>query len=193
MWFDNCHVQEERTDGSCSGNYILTRTWTATDDCGNSTQHVQIITVEDTTAPEFTGELPTDIVLDVEESIPAPAVLIATDDCGSATVMFKEERTDGSCSGNYILTRTWTATDDCGNSTEHVQVIIVEDTKGPEFIEELPTDMVLECGDTIPEPLVLTTKDKIKSADVVFKKSASMDRVRETMFLYELDRYGQLW
>ncbi|MDN3705867.1 gliding motility-associated C-terminal domain-containing protein [Myroides ceti] len=162
--------KEERTDGSCSGNYILTRTWTATDDCGNSTQHVQIITVEDTTAPEFTGELPTDIVLDVEESIPAPAVLIATDDCGSATVMFKEERTDGSCSGNYILTRTWTATDDCGNSTEHVQVIIVEDTKGPEFIEELPTDMVLECGDTIPEPLVLTTKDKIKSADVVFKE-----------------------
>ena len=36
------------------GNYTVTRTFTATDDAGNFSTAVQIVTVEDTTAPEFT-------------------------------------------------------------------------------------------------------------------------------------------
>jgi hypothetical protein len=33
-----------RADGSCPACYTLTRTWTATDNCGNSIQHVQVLT-----------------------------------------------------------------------------------------------------------------------------------------------------
>src|SRR5260221_2278472 len=39
------------TPGSCAGNYSVTRTWTATDKCGNSSTASQTINVQDATAP----------------------------------------------------------------------------------------------------------------------------------------------
>ena len=48
-------VTSETIAGDCAGNYTIERTFTATDDCGNSTSATQTITVEDTTAPEFTS------------------------------------------------------------------------------------------------------------------------------------------
>ena len=55
---DNCDADvtvdydgEVRTNGNCEDNYTLTRTWTATDNCGNSTTLSQQITVVDTTDP----------------------------------------------------------------------------------------------------------------------------------------------
>ena len=57
---DNCGevtIEEvsETIAGDCAGNYTITRTFTATDDAGNSTSATQTITVQDTTAPEFTS------------------------------------------------------------------------------------------------------------------------------------------
>ncbi|TRX37474.1 hypothetical protein FNW52_05800, partial [Flavobacterium sp. ZT3R18] len=53
---DNCEVKsltfgDVRTDGNCAGNYSVTRTWTATDDCGNHSSATQTINVHDITAP----------------------------------------------------------------------------------------------------------------------------------------------
>src|SRR5204863_7412638 len=72
---------QTRTDGNCAGNYTLTRTWTATDACGNTTTKSQKITVTDTTAPTLSG-VPTDTSADCS-NITAQAKATATEACSS--------------------------------------------------------------------------------------------------------------
>jgi ribosomal protein S26 len=168
---DNCDTDvpvvftEVRTDGTCPDSYTLTRTWTATDNCENETIHVQVITVEDTTAPVFVEELPQDQTVECDE-VPAAVTLTATDNCGTAIVSIEEVRTDGDCPFSYFLTRTWTATDECGNETTHVQVITVEDTTAPVWDQVMPADITVECDGVPAAPAVVTASDNC-DADVL--------------------------
>ena len=41
--------------GSCDNEYTLERLWVAADDCGNETTHLQVVQVEDNTAPVLLG------------------------------------------------------------------------------------------------------------------------------------------
>ena len=168
---DNCGTAtvsytETRADGACANSYILTRTWTARDECDNETTHVHTITVEDNTAPVFNETLPTDLTVSCG-SVPAAVVLTATDNCGTATVSYTETRADGACANSYILTRTWTAKDECDNETTHVQTITVEDNTAPVFNETLPTDVTVSCG-SVPAAVVLTATDNCGDVEVVF-------------------------
>jgi large repetitive protein len=162
----NVTFAEVRTDGTCANEYTLTRTWTATDLCGNNTIHNQIITVQDNTNPTFTGVLPTDITVECN-AVPTPVTLTATDLCGTANVTFAEVRTDGTCANEYTLTRTWTATDLCGNNTIHTQIITVQDNTNPTFTGVLPTDITVECN-AVPTPVTLTATDLCGTANVTF-------------------------
>ncbi|MCF7559960.1 gliding motility-associated C-terminal domain-containing protein, partial [Sabulilitoribacter multivorans] len=167
---DNCGsavvtVNDVRNDGNCDFNYTITRTYTATDECGLTKTHVQTITVQDTTPPTFVEALPvTNIVVECD-SIPTPQTLTAVDSCGSAVVTVSDTRTDGICPNSYTLTRTWTATDECGLTTTHSQNIIVQDTTPPTFVEALPSDMTVEC-DNIPDVTSITATDNCGSATV---------------------------
>ena len=151
---DNCDENvvvtydgETRTDGECEGSYTLTRTWTATDNCGNETSASQTISVSDNTAPELT--VPADVTAECS-SIPEVGTASATDNCDENVVVTYdgETRTDGECEGSYTLTRTWTATDNCGNETSASQTIAVSDNTAPELT--VPADVTAECS-SIPE------------------------------------------
>ncbi|WP_177761761.1 gliding motility-associated C-terminal domain-containing protein [Flavobacterium sp. I3-2] len=168
---DNCGIAvvssiETRTNGSCPNNYTLVRTWTATDECGLTSTYSQTITVQDTTAPEFIGTLPTDLVLECSDTVPHMETLTASDNCGFATVSATEVVTNGSCANTYTIVRTWTATDECGNDVTHTQNITVQDTTAPEFVEMLPTDITVEC-DSVPMIAELTATDNCGFAKVV--------------------------
>ena len=147
-------------DDACAAEYTITRTWTMTDCAGNSSEHVQTITVQDTTNPSFTSQLPGDITVECD-SIPDAPIISASDNCDNTVeVSFNEEIiADASgCATNYTINRTWTATDCAGNEISHTQVITVEDTSEPELTGDLPGDITVEC-DNIPDPAVLTVTD----------------------------------
>src|SRR5204863_434690 len=134
------------TAGSCPGNYSVTRTWTATDDCGNASAASQTINVHDITAPVIAA-LPAPTTINCPAT-PSFAQAVATDTCDqSVTLIFKDVSTPGSCPGNYSVTRTWTATDDCGNASTASQTINVQDITAPALV--MPANLVLEVpGDT---------------------------------------------
>jgi hypothetical protein len=48
---------ENRVDGPCPGTYVLTRTWTARDRCGNESSCTQVVTAEDTTPPTIDASM----------------------------------------------------------------------------------------------------------------------------------------
>ncbi|MFC2173781.1 hypothetical protein ACFLU6_14310, partial [Acidobacteriota bacterium] len=133
---DNCDPSpsitftEVRANGNCQDNYTLTRTWEATDRCGNVFSDFQTIKVQDTTAPILSG-VPSNVTVECD-SVPTPARPTATDNCdANVNIVLNEVRTDGPCVDTYTLTRTWTATDNCSNSTLGTQVISVQDTTAP--------------------------------------------------------------
>ena len=148
---DNCGtvdvtVMSETTAGDCPGHYTITRTFTATDDCGNQSEAIQTITVEDTTAPELS--IPADYTVECSDDI-AYDEASATDNCGEADIAEVTQTIAGDCTGNYTITRAFTATDECGNSTTATQTITVQDTTSPEFTF-VPADYTVECSDDMP-------------------------------------------
>ncbi|MGB0138089.1 MAG: hypothetical protein ACPF83_12715, partial [Flavobacteriales bacterium] len=149
---DNCdpapsvEVSAAIVDGDCPQEYVMTRTYTATDACGNVTTGTQVITVQDTAAPELT--VADDVTIECDQEVPA-ADYTAIDACDSdVTVVISEEITDGDCPQEYVLTRTYTATDDCGNATSATQTITVQDTTAPTL--EVAADVTIECDQEVP-------------------------------------------
>lgn len=123
------------SDGSvsnCGNTETITRTWTATDDCGSFTTCDQTITVVDTTSPVLT--IPADVTIECDASS-APTntgQATATDNCDPASgVTFSDSVAPGTCPQESAITRTWTTTDECGNSASADQIITVEDTTSP--------------------------------------------------------------
>jgi gliding motility-associated-like protein len=149
---DNCigaislTYNDVKIDGQCAGSYSVTRTWTATDVCGNSSTASQTINIQDVTAPVIAA-LPEPSTISCPDS-PVFAQAEATDECGSAfTLTYDDVRTKGQCRGSYIMTRTWTATDACGNSSQASQIINVQDIFAP-VISHLPETTTIDCPAT---------------------------------------------
>ena len=166
---DNCDdavevmFNESIADGVCPQTYTITRTWTVSDCSGNTSEHVQTIEVQDTTAPVFT-EVPMDQTNQCEEQ---PYTSAATDNCGAVTITESREVISEDDCDNYEHLVTLTATDECGNSTDYQFTIVVADTEAPAFVEALPADETVEC-DAIPAAAVLTAVDNCDAVDVEF-------------------------
>ncbi|SHM17161.1 HYR-like domain-containing protein, partial [Flavobacterium xinjiangense] len=113
---DNCsgQITTEGIDtikqGNCTNSYVITRTWTFTDACSNSSSSVQTITVQDINAPVI-AQLPAATTISCP-ALPEFTQATATDECGSAFELTHIDTTvNGACAGSYSVTRTWTAKD----------------------------------------------------------------------------------
>ena len=172
---DNCDSGLEAiftdtiTDGSCANTFMIVRTWTLTDACNNVTTAQQTINVEDTRAPTFEGTLPSDISVECD-AVPTAEAITAIDNCSdNISVVFEETNTAGSCENEYVLVRVWTATDECNYEVSHTQTITVTDTTAPEFNEDLPSDITVECN-AVPTAETLTATDNCSAATVTFEE-----------------------
>jgi len=145
---DNCNLSPATTffdsisSNSCNDDYVITRTWTATDGCSNSANDIQTISISDTTAPSVACPGNVSIECDTSSAPGATSTATATDNCDGAPVISHSDATAGSCP--TVITRTWTATDSCGNVDSCQQTITLEDNAGP--VIGCPADLAIECG-----------------------------------------------
>jgi hypothetical protein len=134
----------------------MVRTWTFTDDCGNTTTRTQTITVEDTEAP-VAPAAPANVNVQCADDVPPPVNMTAVDNCdGDITVGPDPDITENPC--GFTMVRTWTFIDNCGNTTMRSQTITVEDTEAP-VAPAAPGDVNVQCEDDVPPPVNLTAND----------------------------------
>ncbi|MFQ5445708.1 MAG: hypothetical protein ACE5FF_02140, partial [Saprospiraceae bacterium] len=132
--------------GACGNfNYDITRTWTATDGCGNTTVGTQVIHVRDTEGPNF--DIPADLTLDCTantDTLFTGGISNISDNCDvGVTVAFTETVNPGACPQEKTIVRTWIVTDACGNSRTKQQTITVEDNTPP--VANFPADITVDC------------------------------------------------
>ena len=145
---DNCGevtIDEVETiiPGSGDGCYTITRTFTATDDCGNATSATQTIAIVDTTPPVWDAFEPNVTVecTDGDENSILYLPITASDVCGDVTYSVMGICASGGCP--YSMIRFWTATDDCGNATETEQYVSLYDVTAPELT--VPADFFVDA------------------------------------------------
>ena len=125
---------------------VITRTWTATDSCGNTTNRSQVITIADTTAPAVTSNQGSDTTIECPAT-PSFTAPVFTDVC-QGVISPSVNTVTNTFGTTNVITRTWTATDSCGNTTNRSQVITVIDTTAPMVTSNQGADTTIECGST---------------------------------------------
>lgn len=137
-------VSNQQATGCQHFSYVITRTWTATDDSGNVTVGTQTITVADTQAPVFSAATPSTITVYTD-----PNRLTCDDtvnlnmnqyisDCATGSFLTVTNNFNpvlgGNLTGIYPVGTynfVFTATDACGHSTTKAVTVMVKDGTPP--------------------------------------------------------------
>lgn len=172
---DNCSnpsiaMVETSTPGSCANEYLLFRTYTLTDACGNSAEQTWTITVQDNSAPEIFG-VPADAVIECGEAVPSinPIALDGCDENPTLSVTAVTLPAETGCGSIFI--RSWVAEDACGNSTTISHRTDIVDTTAP-VLSQTPSDVTISCAGTVPPAAVITATDACDGAvDVEFTET----------------------
>jgi large repetitive protein len=160
---DNCDpnptysVRGERRNVECPNKFTFVRTYTAIDNCFNTSTVEEIIEVNDDVAPVLSG-VPANVTIECSDlaSLPRPRVT-ATDNCAPMpTVSLVPTRVDGRCDQSYLIYNLWTATDACGNTATGLQVVCVTDFTAPRLVG-VPANVTVECNNLPAAPTVSAT------------------------------------
>jgi len=176
---DNCDSEvavvltEESVPGNCGS--VVTYTWTATDNCGNTSTEQRTYSLTDNVGPEFANAIDTvfascgDDLTTLE--ITAPEV---TDACSQVTSLtFTEEEVPAACGS--VVVRNYIATDGCGNTSSAQQIIILEDTTPPVFISA-PENVVSACGALSNDGPLPVVEDDCSTVTITFEDEATTNQ-----------------
>ena len=169
---DDCSAVNFTTDFvgpnfSCEGTTVVT--FTAVDECGNSTDAQATLRILDTTAPEILG-IEHDIVVSCGQDF-AFSMPTVQDLCDNNVEL--DDPVDSGvldpCEGGTII-RTFTATDQCGNQVSATQTVtVLPDTDMPTFTSALPTDITVDCDNVPTAPII--EADDCNAVSVEFDES----------------------
>lgn len=148
--------------GGCTGKFI--RTYTAVDNCNNSSTFEQIVELTDEEAPEASN--PGDLFVECGSNFDEP-VISFTDNCDEMldVTMVPSSSTDG-C--QTILKYVYRAEDGCGNVTFDSVYVYIRDTTNPEVFtnaggtfscEEAIDYGTASAEDVCDEDVTITSRD----------------------------------
>jgi hypothetical protein len=159
---DNCSLvdvsfSDQTEEGDCTGSFVITRTWTATDAAGNTNSCDQIITIEDTTPPSITtpASNPT-VQCDPSNNAAIAAWLssfggaVASDLCSGVMWSYQIVSDVPGCGFTHTLTVNFIATDECGNPSTTTGVFTIIDNTAPSFIDPLNLSFTTQTGSGCP-------------------------------------------
>ncbi|MEO6130862.1 MAG: ice-binding family protein, partial [Saprospiraceae bacterium] len=139
---DNCgdviiSSVDEIVPGACVSEYIVLRSITLTDACGNKTTGQQTVHVGDGNGPVING---VDSTICNDLTLP---VVTAFDDCAGifVPVQMHEDTLDINCNGGLAISRTWSAVDACGHISVANQIIVINDSIPP--VMQIPSWSVI--------------------------------------------------
>jgi len=126
---------------------VLTYTYTAYDNCGNTDVCSTTVTITDYTDPIVYP--PADADFSCDEVI-VYGMAEATDNCDDdLDITFSDAILAGDCPQEYCIIRTWYATDNCLNVGSATTTYCVYDDEAPVFTF-VPDDITVECELPIP-------------------------------------------
>ena len=177
---DNCGTVSFTYEDS-KVNCEITRTWTATDECGLKNDPVGNACVQ-TIHVNYSAD-PIGVTCPAAKTIEcgdpmSPAALgtaTSTGGCSDIAITYNDVLTTDGCGNSGIYTRTWTAEDMCGYKATCDQIITVNDTKGPAIT--CPNGATVDCGDDATTDVtgVALAEDLCGTAEVAFSDAFSTD------------------
>ncbi|XOV67170.1 MAG: T9SS type A sorting domain-containing protein [Fluviicola sp.] len=158
---DNCtaapvvaYVGDVASNGT-GCNDTVTRTYSVTDDAGNSINVQQIIILNDVTAPTASNPITLNVVCLADVPSQASSTSWVTDEadnCGAPTVTWLSDVPSNGTGCSDTITRTFEVADACGNSIQVQQLIIVNDDDNPVADVATLADITGTCDVTPTAP-----------------------------------------
>jgi hypothetical protein len=135
-------------------NYNITRSWKTTDACGNTNQHLQVITVQDTTAPTASHLLPVNISCSDYVLHPDSIFININDACSGVEVLINDIPLSQGCSSQFL--RKYQLSDACNNLNDYEQQLNVIQNEAPIILKN-SENKVFDCHMSNNLDLELTT------------------------------------
>jgi hypothetical protein len=132
------------TNNPSGGSVIVTRTWRATDACGNSAECSQVVTIVDTAPPVFVS-VPAGALYRCFGDVPPAPVIEALDSGDGQLIATCRSITNGICP--TFIVHTWTASDRRGNTATASQTNMVF-INPPRIVAE-PSDRTACAGERV--------------------------------------------
>ncbi len=115
-------------------NYTINRKWTALDECGNASEYIQTIIVQDIKGPVILANPSASISCLTYDLHPDSLYIRFSDQCSKVFASFKDTLITAACTSG--IDRNYSLKDVCGNTTTYIQHLNILQQVPPRIIKE---------------------------------------------------------